>query len=347
MNRLTIATLADPGAMGQKVYENEIATRSESELGERWQVRFTVGSGMRTTSASTRRLPARVYSSGSGTLRRAAGRALYGRGGVVHRMDLRLPPAPGTEVVTIHDVVSWRFPDEGQPPATVHDEVRRARAVICPSHFSAAEIIATFGIPAPIVIPNGVDSRFADAEPFDDDALNRLGLRAPFMLHTGGCSLRKNLDGLAAAWDIVHRKRPELSLVLAGPPHVRRDQLFKHRPGTVLPGRLPDDVLPRLMASAAVVVVPSLYEGFGLPALEAMAAGAPVVAARRGSMPEVCANAAVLTEPTGEELADAVIEVCDGGAHITDQVARGRRRASQFTWEASAAEHANVWKSVC
>jgi glycosyltransferase involved in cell wall biosynthesis len=346
MKRLTIATMADAGAMGQKVYENEIIGRAVSMIGLDWAVCQTVVRGVRSPDNGTRRLPSRVFTGRSASLRRAAGRALYLRPGLVHRMDLRLPPAPGPEVVTVHDVVSWRFPDEGIPPHSVHEELAKARAIICPSLFSATEIAATFGVPEPTVVPNGVDERFIKAQPLGRETLAGLGIRPPFVLHTGGCSLRKNLAELASAWALVREKRPDLSLVMTGPPHIRRERLFGGLPGTVITGRLPDDIVPHLMASAAAVVVPSLYEGFGLPALEAMAAGAPVVAANRSSLPEVCGDAAVLVEPRGGDLADALVDVCGGGKDVSARVERGRRRAASFTWDASAGEHARIWEAA-
>jgi glycosyltransferase involved in cell wall biosynthesis len=99
------------------------------------------------------------------------------------------------------------------------------------------------------------------------------------------------------------------------------------------------------MAAAVAVVVPSIYEGFGLPAIEAMAVGVPVVATARSSLPEVCGDAAYLVEPDGLGLAEGLVAAIDGGAETRAMVDRGRLRARDFTWEASAAAHAKLWRS--
>jgi glycosyltransferase involved in cell wall biosynthesis len=98
------------------------------------------------------------------------------------------------------------------------------------------------------------------------------------------------------------------------------------------------------MAAASAVVVPSVYEGFGLPALEGMAVGVPVVAVRRSSLPEVCGDAAYLVEPDAGALAEGLVAALDGGPETEAVVARGRLRAPLFTWEASVAAHAALWR---
>ena len=137
-----------------------------------------------------------------------------------------------------------------------------------------------------------------------------------------------------------------MTLVLAGPPHPRRTELFASLPGVRLVGRVADEVLPRLYAAASVVVVPSLVEGFGLPALEGMATGVPVVAADRSSLPEVVGDGGLLVDPTGAGIAAGVLDVLAGGAEVEAMARRGFERSRRFTWEASAEGHARVWRSV-
>ncbi|WP_353511258.1 glycosyltransferase family 1 protein [Intrasporangium sp.] len=336
--------------MGAQVYQEQVARRAEGALlevgADEWEVRRLVTRSVRSSLRGNRRLPVAKVAIAPAVVRRELGRLFYGRAQVSHRMNLELPPAPRGDIVTIHDVVAWRFPDESPPVPAAAEEARRAAAVICVSEFSASEAQDLLGIRDPHVVHNGVDAAFFQATPHDSTTLKQWGIERPFVLHAGGAARRKNLEALAAAWPLVRATRPDLDLVLAGPPHPRRTDLFVALPGTRLVGRLPDQAVPGLVAAASAVVVPSLYEGFGLPALEAMAAGVPVVAARTSSLPEVVADAGLLVEPTGAAIAEGIIEATSGHADVTALVDRGRARAALFTWERSAREHARVWASV-
>jgi Glycosyltransferase Family 4 len=157
--RLALATLAVDQRMGQQVYEQELARRAAGELGGAWVVDQIAVRTLQSPLPGTVRLPSRLLINSSAPVRRAAGRAIYGGHDVVHRFDLRLPPAPRPEVLTIHDVVSWRFTDEGRPPADAAASARRAAVVICPSQFSADEVSSELGVTAPVAIHNGVDRR--------------------------------------------------------------------------------------------------------------------------------------------------------------------------------------------
>lgn len=278
--------------------------------------------------------------------RRAMGRLIWPRGSVIHRMDLILPPPGGPDVVTLHDVVAWKFEDESAPVSAAGAELRAADAVICVSEFTAGEAERLLGLTNSVVIPNGVGQEYLEAKPLDAEAQVDLGLAGPFVLYAGGSAARKNLPALAKAWSLVHSRLPDHSLALAGPRNSVRDQLFTGLPRVTHLGRLPDPVMPGLVASAAAVIVPSLYEGFGLPALEALAAGAPLVSSNRSSLPEVVGDAGALVEPTGSALAEALEHVAHGGPEVAAAVERGKRRARQFTWERSARAHAKVWSSA-
>ena len=261
-------------------------------------------------------------------------------------MNLELPPSPHADVVTLHDVVAWKFPDESAPVAAAAEELRRAAAIICVSAFSAGEAVDLLGVDPPHVVHNGVDERFFDATPASTEALRSLGIASPFVLTTGGASERKNLASLAEAWPIIHRARPDLTLVLTGPPHPRRTALFAGLPKVVMAGLVDAQLVPGLIAAADAVVVPSLYEGFGFPALEGMAVGTPVVAAETSSLPEVVGDGGLLVAPDARSLAEGVIDATSGDAEVGRMAARGRARADGFSWESSLQGHARVWASV-
>jgi glycosyltransferase involved in cell wall biosynthesis len=346
MSRLLIANVATAVPMGAQVYQEEVASRAPAALGAEWRVDRMVVRSLRSDLAGTRRLPVSRLAGSPAWLRREIGRAAYPRRSVVHRMNLELPPSTYADVITLHDLVAWKYPDESAPVKTAAEEARRAAAVICVSAFTATEAVDRLGITGPYVIPNGVDPCFFDAAPLDGDALGRLGVDGPYVLASGGASERKNLRALAEAWRDIHQARPDLTLVLSGPEHPRRNALFGGLPGVRLVGRVDAAMVPGLMAAASAVVVPSLDEGFGLPALEAMAVGTPLVAAATSSLPEVVGDGGTLVSPDAHGITEGLLHAVSDDISVTEAVRRGRARATEFTWERSAAAHAEIWRTV-
>jgi glycosyltransferase involved in cell wall biosynthesis len=225
------------------------------------------------------------------------------------------PVASRRNVVVIHDVAALRHPEWYSRPyvawqrAVLPSIARRARLVITVSEFSRREIQEVLGVDAH-VIPNGVDERF------------RPGPKKDYALVVGTKIARKNLAALDAL---------DMEIVAAG-------SARKYMKGETTKirelGYVPDAELPALYAGARVLLMPSLYEGFGLPCLEAMASGTPVVAANRGALPETCGDAALVVEP--EDFAQAAL------AAVTTESERliraGLERAAHFTWERTARE---------
>ena len=248
-------------------------------------------------------------------------------------------------VVTVYDAMPLRHP-EWFPRANVAQvrlvaarALRRAGAVVCASQHARGDIADAFGLdPMRIhVAPLGVDERFTPG-PVVPEALARMGIAQPFVLCVATLQPRKNLRGALAAFERLVAGGAPHQLVVVGArgwrdaPDLRalRDSPVAAR--IVAPGWVRDDELVGLLRGAAVVAVPSLYEGFGLPALEAMACGAPVVCSDRTALPEVVGDAAELADPDdADALAAAFVRALEP-ARADALRAAGPRRASGFTW---------------
>jgi glycosyltransferase involved in cell wall biosynthesis len=249
------------------------------------------------------------------------------------------PVADRRNVVVIHDAAVLRLPKAYSRTYVAYQRLmlpliaRRARLVITVSEFARTELVELLGI-APDrvkVIPAGVDERFrptVDPAP----AKKAYGLQRPYALALGTRSARKNISGLEAAAAAL-RERGIEPVIAGGQRGYLRDSDTSLR--TL--GYVSEAHLPALYAGARVLAVPSLHEGFGLPCLEAMASGVPVVAARRGALPETVGDAGLLVDPEREEeLADAIVAAaCDQGLRAR-LIAAGLRRAAAYPWRRTA-----------
>jgi glycosyltransferase involved in cell wall biosynthesis len=206
-----------------------------------------------------------------------------------------------------------------------------------------------------VVAPHGVDhTRFSPAEPgpgADDEALRAVGVPAgrPFVAFIGTLEPRKGVATLVGAFDALAAARPDLVLVLAGQTGWGTEEMeralatARHAERIVRTGYLPDVAVPALLRRAAVVAYPAVEEGFGLPALEALACGAPLVTTAGTAMAELAGGAALLVPPGAESaLADALAAALDGGRE-TGRQALGLEVAAGRTWEASVAEHRRAY----
>jgi alpha-1,3-rhamnosyl/mannosyltransferase len=233
---------------------------------------------------------------------------------------------------------------------------RRARLIVTPSEFSKAAIVGALGVPPERVrvVPHGVrdDLRVPVPAPEADALLRRHGIAGPYLLFVGKMDPLKNVETLLLAFAIIRRDAP-LQLVLAGPSGwygaVLRRRVEELGLGAVVRflGHVADGDLRVLYQGARVMVFPSLFEGFGLPVLEAMASGTPVVCSSHCSLPEVAGDAALLVDPTAPgELAATVLRVLhDPGLH--DRLRRaGLQRSAPFTWRESARRTVAVYEDA-
>jgi glycosyltransferase involved in cell wall biosynthesis len=269
------------------------------------------------------------------------GLPLAARGAELLLSPANLAPLAGRRnVVVIHDSAPFRDPSwYGRAYGMWHRALvprlaRRARLVIVPSEHVRGELAELFGLPDErvVAVAPGVDPAFA-APGHPAPLHRRLGLERPYVLAVGTDSPRKNLallDAIAPGlsehgFDVVvaGSTRP----YLPGSPRGSARRL----------GYVPEEDLPALYAGAAAFAMPSLYEGFGLPCVEAMAAGAPVVAADRAALPEACGGAALLADPhDADAFAAALLRAA--GPERERLVAAGRERAARLGWRRTAEE---------
>jgi len=255
-------------------------------------------------------------------------------------------------VVTIYDLSFLRYPARFKSTnrlylsAITRLTARRARRVIVISESTRAEVETLLGVPATridVAVP-GASHLFRPLPTEQVEAFRRRnGLPERFILYLGTLEPRKNLETLLRAFAALPQK--DVPLVLVG----GRGWLYHAieatieelnlRPRVTMPGYVADEMLPLWYNAATVFAYPSLYEGFGLPLLEAMACGTPVIAADTTSLPEVVGRegAGILLPPTDTEAwSDALDTLLNDDEHRRDLSARGRKRAADFSWQQTA-----------
>ena len=345
--RVTFAEIATANPMGQQAYEQAIQAAIADECVPNLELEALRVTSLRNPVSADRRLPWGLLERSPAFLARRIGAWTYRGVDLLHRLDLRLPPSSGPEVVTVHDLPGLRFDDEGRVPSFLAAGAAHAAAVIVPSTFAGQEVVDLLHVdPARLrVIPYGLSRTYA-VPPQEPSKPELLTVPRPFVLHAAGATTRKNLAQLAAAWQSVAARVPKVHLLLCGPEDRRRHDAFAGLERVHLLGRLAPADVAWLMHRAEAVVVPSSYEGFGLPALEGMAAGVPVVAARAGALPEVCEDAALLVEPHASALADGLLTVLLEEDVRAGLISRGPKRAAAFDWGVAARHHIDVYREV-
>jgi glycosyltransferase involved in cell wall biosynthesis len=277
---------------------------------------------------------------------------------VVHGPNFVVPPARrAAELFTVHDLTCVRYPELCTPdvlqyPELMRRALRRGAHVHTVSEFVAEEVVELLGADAARVhaIPNGL----APGAPGAAAAGIRRAGGDRYVLALGTIEPRKDMPLLVRAFDALAASDHDLRLVVAGPDGWGVDAFTaaldqaRHRDRIVRLGWVTDEVRADLLAGAAAFAFPSVYEGFGLPPLEAMAAGVPVVTTRTGALPETVGDAALLVEPgDAEALASALATATAHGPARDAMVERGRQRAARFSWDDTADAMVRLYRSLC
>jgi len=289
--------------------------------------------------------------------------ALVGPAALFHATDHLLPPFRAIpSVFTLHDLIFRLYPETHMPlnrwflTLMMPRFLRRADAVIAVSECTRRDAIRWYRVPEErlYVIPEGVDPRFRPAPPEAIAALRaRYGLPERFILYVGTIEPRKNLPTLFAAYRSLLARWPDLGLVVAGRVGWRTEGTFRALRALGLEGRVrflgyvPEADLPALYSAAAVFAFPSRYEGFGLPPLEAMACGTPVVVSDVAALPEVVGEAGLRVPPDDPAAWAAAL-----AAVLSDPSLRARlqgdglRQAARFRWSEAARRTVAVYEAV-
>jgi glycosyltransferase involved in cell wall biosynthesis len=274
----------------------------------------------------------------------------------------RFPEMPRLSA-TLHDLTPWILPDCHTPAMVAGDKafakriLARAAGVIAVSEHTKNDAIRILNLPAEKihVIYPGVSARyFGVSQQASESAAAALKLRKPYFLVVGTIEPRKNTDTLLTAWDSLHASfRERYELVIAGMPGWRSDMTLRrlqeaHQTGRIrYAGYVNEALLPGLTAGAAALIYPSLYEGFGLPVAQAMAAGCPVITSNVSSLPEITGGGALLIDPRSpSELAAAILRIGDTPELRANLRAAGIERAARFTWETAAAASLQYFSAI-
>lgn len=303
--------------------------------------------GGRTARAYARQTGGTWVPSHSNRIPRRAGH----RADLVHALGLEAEPRNSPPfVVMVHDLASLTYMDEEQIPGWTASALRRASRVMTPSEFTKRQVAHTFGItPDSItVIGTGLGMKVLPTSPdLNDSELTHLGLKRPLVLRMGGYTERKNLKVLLRAWPSV-RSATGATLALVGPADRFRDRALAgsaQLDGLKVFGYLPSDLLARMLRSAEVLVSTSVYEGVGLPPLEAMSAGVSVVAIRSPTAEEFCGRAARLVENDHRALAAALVELLGDESKQAKHAAAGLQQVAKLSWSSVADRVVETYRS--
>lgn len=273
---------------------------------------------------------------------------------IYHAPSLALPASlSGRFVVTVPDLTVYHYPTRGFEKLffklAIRPVLQRARRIIVYSQHTADDVCLNMGVKPERVLVSvlGVDPSYGVKRDKSqvDQLLQRLNLKQPYVLCVSNPKQHKNLAILLQAWKLLAPK--ELQLVIVSTPAPWLEQAVAEQAGVHRLSAIPEQDMPTLYQAAVMLVFPSLYEGFGLPAVEAMKAGLPVVAARAASIPEVVGSAGILFDPhDASQLADIIQDVANNSAKRDQMRQQGLERAESFQWSETAAVHMRAYREA-
>jgi len=281
---------------------------------------------------------------------------LIGEVDVFHTSDWLEPPSRCPKVTTIHDLIIYKYPETFQPRGG-HDIVgnlkrklawvkKESALIISVSESTKQDIVEILKIPAKKirVIHEACNSEFTEKSAEDTEKIKKkYGIKGDYLLAVGTLEPRKNLKRVIEAFKILDIRN--LELVIAGKFGWGDQSAISNQQSAIrLLGYVSDEDLPILYSGAQVFVYPSLYEGFGLPILEAMACGCPVVTSNVSSMPEIAGQAAVLVNP--EKVEDIARGIQEALKNREELIKKGKVRAQEFSWEKTARETLKAYQEV-
>lgn len=269
-----------------------------------------------------------------------------------------VPPRIGGKVITaVHDMTWLRFPEtmDRRNYRRLQDglirSVERSDRILTLSRFSKEEIVSLLGVPEEKISIVPCAPSLSKAVGDFPLCAERFHITRPYLLYVGTIEPRKNLVRLLKAYAMLKRDQGiGHQLVLAGGRGWASDDIYRmaeHTEGVVLTGYLTAEEKNALYQNAAAFVFPSLYEGFGIPPLEAMAFGCPVVCSNAASLPEVVGEAARLVNPLDErDIAQGIEDVLSDGAYASRLISEGYRQSEKYTWDASAERLTDICAEV-
>lgn len=267
--------------------------------------------------------------------------------------QVRRAPSRAKLTATIHDLTCWLMP-ELHTAGNIQADKNFAEQILKPAHGLIAvsentrqDAIRMLGIAEDKIetIHSGIDERYFDAKP----SSILPGRARPYVLFVGAIEPRKNLDTLLDAWSQLRRDlRERFELVIAGPKGWGSDAtLDRIQREVTYAGYIPESDLPSFVASATAFVYPSLYEGFGFPVAQAMAAGVPVLTSNNSSLREIAAEGALLVDPkSASEIAMGLARMLESESLRAELLDRGRKRAADFRWETCAAKSLEFFRRI-